>query len=205
MRAVFVLAFVVVWCVGCEQQEERQPKRMQFAVDSSLLGDTVELTARGVRFRPPRMWQALTGAQVDQVKQALARSQSDSFSVRPARVFMDDSSQSLLIASTLNQPDARDFSQHMQAYARMLNKQHGKNAVRKTKFRKENLQMTQFLVQNRGRVNFKLIFDTPAPDLVQLDYVVPQDQYRGEVKSIESSIGSIHLTRSSSTTATSQP
>jgi hypothetical protein len=82
------------------------------------------------------------------------------------------------------------FGEQMTRYGGTLARQFG-DSLRQAQFMKDDLYMAQFLAQPEGLVNFKLVFEAPADGLLQFDYVVPRRVYPQEVRSVESSIGSI--------------
>lgn len=184
------LVVLLVWLGACGGEPETahlQP--MQFAVDSTLLGTVVEDADLGLRFQPPRGWEALSAAQVDSIRFALRTVETER--LRPKHVFLHPGQRSVLTVSTLLRDTTVTFAEQMASYEQALASQFPEGAVQKARFLKDDMPVTQFLIQTGEVVNFKIILFEGARHLPQLDYLVPRTQYPQMARSLESSIGSI--------------
>ena len=184
------LVVMLVWLAACGGESETthlQP--MQFAVDSTLLGPVVEDADLGLRFQPPRDWEALSEAQVDSIR--FAARTGDMERLRPKHVFLHPEQRSVLTVSTLLRDTTVTFAEQMASYEQALASQFPEGAVQKARFLKDDMPVTQFLIQTGEVVNFKIILFEAARHLPQLDYLVPRSQYPQTARSIESSIGSL--------------
>lgn len=185
---VLVLACGVLASCG-EQTESAVLQPMQFAVDSTLLGSVVEDAALGLRFQPPRGWEAFSEDQVDSMRQAT--SGMGDMLLRPRYVFLHPEHGSVLTVSSLARDSSVTYAEQIASYEQALSGPLPAGAVKKAQFLKGNLPVTQFLIQTDAMVNFKLILQEAPGDLVQLDYLVPQSLYPQTARMLESSIGSI--------------
>lgn len=186
------LVALVLLGLGCGQQDEEASSaipRMSFDVDTTRLGAPVQAADYDVAFRPPAGWALLSSAELDSMSQAGA-ALSDTAALRPLYVFLDSTQGSVLSVGRLRLDTTATFGEQMQQYGASLQQQFG-DTLRQAQFMKDDLYMAQFLAQPEGLVNFKLVFEAPSDDVLQFDYVVPQSVYPQEVRSVESSIGSI--------------
>jgi hypothetical protein len=85
------------------------------------------------------------------------------------------------------------FSEKIRAYEKLLQNKFSAATIKKGEFTKDNLKFVQFLIQKENLITFKLLFQNSQNELIQFDYIVPKENYVSEVKSIESSIGSIKI------------
>ena len=188
MAGVLLLGVVLLAGCGAEPRSDVQP--MQFDVDPSRLGAVVEAADHGIRFQAPTGWEPLAASAIDSIGRAVALA-GDVFDLRPRYVFLDPSTGSLLSVATIRLPDSLTFDEQIAHYGALLADQFPSDTLRQGQYLKDGIHIAQFLVQSSGRVTFKLLFESPFGTLLQFDYLVPAAQYPGQIKAIESSIGSI--------------
>lgn len=191
-RIALPLGMLVFLSVGCGQERQEASSdmpRMSFDVDTTRLGAPVQAAAYDIAFRPPAGWAPLSSAELDSMSHA-GTALSDTAALRPLYVFLDATQGSVLSVGRLRLDTTATFGEQMKQYGASLNQQFG-DTLRQAQFMKDELYMAQFLAQPEGLVNFKLVFEAPSEGLLQFDYVVPQSVYPQEVRSVESSIGSI--------------
>jgi hypothetical protein len=172
-----------------EQTESTALQPMQFAVDSTLLGSVVEDAALGLRFQPPKGWEAFSEEQIDSMLEATL-GMGDKL-LRPRYVFLHPEQGSVLTVSSLARDSSVTYAEQMASYEQALSGSLPPGAVKKAEFLKGSLPVTQFLIQTEAMVNFKLIFQESPGDLAQLDFLIPQSLYPQTARMLESSIGSI--------------
>ncbi len=188
MAGVFLLGVVLL--AGCGEQPRSDVQPMQFDVDPSRLGAAVEAADYGIRFQAPAGWEPLAASAIDSIGRAVALL-GEVFDLRPRYVFLDPSSGSLLSVATISLPDSLPFDEQIAHYGVLLAEQFPSDTLRQGQYLKDGIHIAQFLVHPPGRVTFKLLFESPSGTLLQFDYLVPEAQYPGQIKAIESSIGSI--------------
>ncbi len=185
-----VLLLGVVLLAGCGAEPRSDVQPMQFDVDPGRLGVAVEAADHGIRFQAPAGWEPLAASAIDSIGRAVALL-GDVFDLRPRYVFLDPSTGSLLSVATVSLPDSLTFDEQIAHYGALLADQFPSDTLRQGQYLKDGIHIAQFLVHPPGRVTFKLLFESPFGTLLQFDYLVPAAQYPGQIKAIESSIGSI--------------
>lgn len=181
--SVFILA-------GCREEPRPHVQPMHFNVDPDRLGAAVEDTGLGLRFQPPAGWEPLAASAIDSIGRAVTLA-GDAVGLQPRFVFLEASNGSLLSVAILRLRDSLTFDEQIARYSTLLAEQFPGDSLRQGQYLKDGLHVAQFLMQPPGRVSFKLFFASPVGALVQFDYLVPKAYYPGQIKAIESSIGSI--------------
>lgn len=163
---------------------------MHFNVVPEKLGVPVVAEDLGIRFQPPAGWEPLSSAAFDSVSHVLDRS-DEALRLHPRHIFLDPRNGSLCSVTTVAFADSLGFDAMIARYGALIADRYQGDSLRQGLFYKDNIRMVQYLLQPQDRVAFKLLFETPVGGVIQFDYIVPKLFYAGEVKAIESSIGSI--------------
>ncbi len=148
------------------------------------------MPAHAIQFQPPVGWVPLPEEEVTAARSSLppldARVQ-----VQPRHLFVDPEGGSLLSVSTLTFEGAPTPAEQVALYWQMLTETGQAQSLEKAAFLKDGLRVTQLHEQRDGRVRFTLLLETPANTVLRFDYVIPRERYAEELRSLESSIGSI--------------
>ncbi len=177
-------------CLLAACGEHPDVQTMHFNIDPDELSAAVEAPELGIRFQPPSGWAPLSAADVDSVRRVVGLSH-EAFELTPRYVFLDAATGSLLSVSTLRLDPPASFEAQVARYGALLAAQFPADSLRQGQYLKDGIHIAQFLLAPEGRVNFKLVFASPRTDWVQFDYIASQASYPGEIRAIESSIGSI--------------
>lgn len=174
-------------------------EELEFQIQDSLLAPSVFLEWADLRISPPRSFVEADSASFGKYQRLLEIQTADStaFSENPreTRIFHDSASGAVLIVSSVR--SAIHDVPVWERYNEHLKKVLGTQAATDT-FLKDEMLFTQFLIRTPNRVQFKLLTLLDSSTAAQFDYIIPEDVYPSYIRSIESSIGSI--SRSSSTT-----
>ncbi len=193
-RDCLLPTFAALWlcllCLLAACRERTDVQTMHFDVDPARLGAAVEASDLGIRFQPPSGWAPLAAAEIDSVRRATALAH-EAVELTPRYVFLDSTSGSLLSVSTLRLDPPAPFEAQVARYGELLAAPFPADSLRQGQYLKDGIHIAQFLLEPGGRVNFKLVFASTRADLLQFDYIATLAAYPGEIKAIESSIGSI--------------
>ena len=171
---------------GGEARPNLQP--MQFNIDPGQVEAPVEAGALGVRFQPPAGWMPLSAADLDSINQVLS---GEALDLQSQYVFSHPANGSVLnVAAVGNAPT---LGEQVARYGTALAAKHPGAPIQQDEYLKDRIHVAQFLIQTKGYVTFTLFFVSSTERLLQFDYIVPQASYPGQIKAIESSIGSIQL------------
>ena len=177
--------------------EEKTPvTELSFNVDSTLLAPENKFDSLGFRFNPPKNFDPISDSLFTEIQNNLLKMEEESgeFSLDIINIFLHDSTKSFCSISQLQIKDSEgSLNSIMPQYRNYLEKKLSGLSVTMADFMKDNIHMYQFLIQGPDRIQFKLDFMTIKDIIIQIDFVVPKNDYEKMVQSIESSIGSINL------------
>ncbi len=192
-----IFLYIILLLVLLNCSEKKTPvTEMSFNVDSALLAPEKSFDSLGFRFSPPKKFSPISNSLFTEIQHSLLKMGGDSgeFSLDIISVFMDDSTKGFCSISRLQISDFEgSLNPIMPRYQNYLEKKLSGLSITMADFMKDKIHMYQFLIQGLDRIQFRLDFITIKNIIIQIDYVVPKNDYDKMVQSIESSIGSIKL------------
>lgn len=189
----FWTTFVVVFILFCSSQEKNQTEttsELTFEVDSTKLELTTHNQDLGIQFNAPKEWTPIPRSLFEKFSKQISTNflEGNDFKVNPISIFLNQQNKSLLYISQFqNLVD----STIVKKYEDLIQVTFLPTKV--GDFLKDDIVFTQYLIQDENRINFKLFFFNSKNQLIQFDYIVPNDSYVSQLKAVESSIGSIKL------------
>lgn len=111
----------------------------------------------------------------------------------PRWIFFNEDSRSMCVVSELNGVDLTPDETLLKTLTIAYQNQFPNATVRQAIFMKDAFRIHQLMVIAADFVRIKLICDAPETLVFGVDYHIPRDVYETELRSIESSIGSINL------------
>jgi len=197
--AVFLIASIgALYLNGCEnkQNDETGLKQIQFNIDPNTLAGEVSDSVLKLFFKPPKNWKLIDEKlfkKVEDIDDVQLKQKGD-VSIIPLYIFMDDSLKCLLNISQIQLKDGNNTDAlNLLEYEKLLLGKFGKEKLKRAEFLKGDLPVIQYMINDKEKVNFKILFYNTAKVLIQFDYVSSIEVYPKEIKAIESSIGSIQL------------
>jgi hypothetical protein len=198
---VVITAFAIVLGACGQRAEAPLPEDVVFVVNLEQLGPIYENEVLGLKYRPPLHWDQLEGAQRQAVLDSLAPSdEAGNYSLEVVDVFFDTNSMSF---SSIGRVVGAESGPGAQEYAEGFGETLGlSNAgpadeddaiVARMEFSVNDIPVVQFRHLQSNRITFTLLFPSFDGTLIQLDYSIPTENYRGEAKKLESSIGTLQL------------
>jgi len=171
--------------------EETKPNRLSFNIDSALIAPETVIDGYKLSFNPPAglarseefLKKLNSGVEISN------REQKEIFT-RPVDVFVD-SSFNIVVVSAVESAVKDSVAGGLTKVTGAIKKQFSAEKMKFAEFLKDDIRISQFLIQDSVNVIFKLLLENPDKKVMQFDYIIPQSNYRNEIKAIESSIGSI--------------
>lgn len=194
-KKVIIILLSVLFLVACDNSKESsKPDELKFNVDEAKLGSEITNESLGVKFNPPLSWNAIDSTLIAKMKGQLKTQtvRNDSIKVTLKDVFMKQENRSLLSISKLSFNNS--ITSPKEFYdEKVTNKFSRASLFKRGEFLKDDIKFIQYLVQNGGNVNFKLLFNNEDNETIQFDYILNKKNYSNQLRAIESSIGSIKL------------
>lgn len=181
--------------VGCDSPNaKKQPyETLVFQVDESRLEPTVTDETLRIKIAAPRNWKMIDDAMLQQVTNKLDSQRIQGIQMVPRWIFLNEDSQAMCVVSKLNGVEIAPDETLLKTFTTAYQNQFPKATVQQAVFIKDAFRIHQLMVIATDFVRIKLICDAPETLVFQVDYHIPKSVYQTELRSIESSIGSINL------------
>ncbi|MCF8303752.1 MAG: hypothetical protein K9I94_10800 [Bacteroidales bacterium] len=196
MRNLVVLLLPVILLYSCVNRSgEEKLQKMNFEIDSTLVGHEVQLQNTGITFLIPAEWSQGSHLKQDSLKDLIIPADTSfRYELNPVKVFFEKDNKVLMIVSMINDLTDAELKFLAKNYRRIFNFNLHWERVRHEGFRHHDFIVHQFLLQKKETIHFRLIFTDAKLTKFQVDYIIPADVYREYIKIIESSIGSFKAT-----------
>lgn len=181
--------------VGCDSPNaKKQPyETLVFKVDETQLEPIVTDTTLRIKIAAPKDWKKIDDAMLQQVTNKLDSQRIQGIQMVPRWIFLNESSRAMCVVSKLKGVDIAPDETLLKTLTTAYRNQFPKATVQQTIFMKDAFRIHQLMVIATDFVRIKLICDAPETLVFQVDYHIPKSVYQTELRSIESSIGSINL------------
>lgn len=197
LTLLLLVALTLTAC-GQKRNETNTLQTVHFKVDSSLLAQSVVDDALGVRFSPPKGWQAIPEKVLKTAERFARLPIGDTLKThssgrpRVSYAWSDALTKSVVIVSQFPNFDTSDSSRTLQEYKSHYQVNTPDADVRTTVFYSKGFKVHQLRLSNSEHVLFKMVFSNPQiKHPVQFDFVVPAQVYSRFITTIESVAGSI--------------
>jgi hypothetical protein len=188
IAAFILLMFLTSACEKKTELKDTTPEEIQFTVNTTLLGNKINHDDLFEFFVPKML--TIQESDFTQLEEQLNSFLNDSIKVSFLYVFTDSLKEnSLSVSRIILKEKIQDDP--INYYSELIgNSELFKNAS-KAKFQKEGMLISQFIIKHNNHVIIKIIFEPKENYLIQFDYIFNEENYKQEVRSIESSMGSI--------------
>ena len=191
MRNVVISLIVVILIMGCAKEQTKYAD-ITFNVDKALLGEEYICPKPELRFQLPKDWEQISPDMLASIRNKAQVSQdTTNVYVVPIDVFMDMQKSFTCFLSTFDSKLlAVDVMQNYLDEFRIINQDVNLN---EGSFAHNGLDFQQITFAKDDLITVKLITIINDQELIMIDYIVPSKYYEEELRSIESSIGSIKI------------
>lgn len=166
---------------------------MHFNVVDSLLSAALELGTSDWQVRPPKDLTALPDSLMAEFRKTLSSSIKDSSKIMLLEFFLNEKTRaSLMISSIAGLNLQSDTAGFMENYRLAIRDEYGMQDIESGDYWHGEVYIKNILISDSANVQFRLICLKPSNDAIELIYTTPRAVYGDYVKSIESSIGSLH-------------
>lgn len=193
-KGLFVSISILLLSLACSKQEPGDSRdQMFFNVDTNLIQKEVAFADIGIKIAPPKSWTLLDSTKIPKIDTRSENAppiSADSLVVRA--IYSDTLTKSTMLVSKII--TQKGFEVLLSKYDTVVGKYYDSFTSQKANFRKGNISITQYLLQNRQIVNFRFLGYTSAKTIFQIDFIIPKKIYSKEIaKTVESSLGTLDL------------
>lgn len=191
---LFLLAGLSVWLSACKHRDlSDKTDSMIFNVESTLLSELpVTDSSLKIAIYPPKNWMPSESITHQFSKTGLADRD-----MIPAHFFINMIDSSSMIITEFSDLSDEDLAIMRIDFNRIFNENNFWNEIHHAEFSYNQFKADQYLMFNDKVINFKLIITSEAPVFenrkIALDYYLPRNSYEKNIRSVESSIGSLSL------------
>ncbi|MEW6197006.1 MAG: hypothetical protein AB1521_17805 [Bacteroidota bacterium] len=192
---IFISLLVII--SGCSSNESNEPGYSDFfVVDKSKLAAEITDQNLGISFQPPIGW-AFQSAELSkkiESRNKLNTAEAKNFQYQPTYLFFSDSTFSLLSIGSVDYPDSTmPVQMKINLYKNLLSNKLQKDKLSIGTFKKSNINFFQFRSEKESFVNYKIIFQNLAGQIVQFDCTLTKQNAEGELHQLKSFLGSVSL------------
>ncbi|MFZ5433890.1 MAG: hypothetical protein ACOZB3_08970 [Calditrichota bacterium] len=189
-RVLLTLGFVV-FALACRGSGQAAGpfRELEFAVDSSRLG--AEISIGDISLHAPNGWEPADTSLMNAVRSRI-EADTGAFGVDLLAVCLNPASGGILMITGFRNPPAKNegFVPWARQFVEQYRAARPDVPVEEDWIKLGAISAVQLYPADSLRVQFKYVLDAPSP--LGLDYVVPKSHWEAEVRSVESSLGTIH-------------
>ncbi|HPR18099.1 MAG TPA: hypothetical protein PLD62_07625 [Candidatus Cloacimonadota bacterium] len=190
----FIIVLVGLFCLlSCSgKQTKTKFADIDFNIDQSLLSTKVVFDQIGISIQLPKGWESIEPEMLEVIKKNTFSAQdSEAVISIPVEVFMNKVNKASCFISSLQSTKSGDIRAE---YLDRFKADHPDLDFNEGTFSHHGLDFYQLIFKQTDLIMIKLIIETNDNDFM-IDYAVPAQYYEAELRSIESSIGSIQKTK----------
>lgn len=190
-----LIGLVCVFILSCTSKTNSLPQltKVEFNVDTTLLHlQKFTDSAVGLSVGIPKLYSTMSEVDLSQIQENLLKDHYHNSNLMSGYSNLNDSS--LMLIVNVSQMDALYFDSLSIYYPAMLNANKIWMDIQYQKFRIGDIPIHQYVLQNESHVSFKVIVfedDKFRKPKIELLYLINRSKFIDNIKSVESSIGSI--------------
>ena len=193
---LLLCSLLICGFVGCDSPNaQKQPyETLVFKVDQTRLEPTVTDTTLRIKIAAPKNWKKVDESTLAQVISKLNPQPITRELQRvPRWIFLNEGSRARCVVSSLSGVDLVPDETLLKTLETAYRDKFPNATVPRAIFMKDAFRVHQLMVVASDFVRIILICDAPESLVFEVDYFIPRDVYKTELRAIESSIGSINL------------
>lgn len=191
-----LLCSIFLLCIfGCDNKQELPSNnitKLHFNIIPDLLGPKITNSSNSFEFNPPAFLFEMPKDSIALSTAVFKEIINDSLKVSMLYAFQDSSQKNYLLVAKILFPKDSIFSL-LDKYEDVLFNMNFFVEAEKTRYLKDGLLISQFILNKAEYVFIKIFFESKNKSLIQFDYILSLKEYKDRVRSIESSLGSIVL------------
>ncbi len=185
---IVLISLVLLNCTKDKKKEE--PETLIFNVDSLLIGEQYTNAEFGISFCPPKEWNQLSSDLMSSIEQSLQEMEdSSSVDIILQNVFLNQKNSCICFLSTFHK--TMPAAQIRNTYLTELYAGDIQGSVTEGSYMHNGFNIRQIIHVQDDQVTIKLICISNDEHIFMLDYIIPAQFYEQNIRTIESSIGTI--------------
>lgn len=196
----FLLYIIIIsGFIGCDSPNAKKQldETLVFNVDKTLLEPMLTDTVLKIKMASPKNWKMIDNSMFAQVVNKLDTQLTGDIKLVPRWIFLNEGSRAMCVVSKLDGVDIAPDEDLLKTLTTAYQNQFSNAKVEQAVFIKDVFRIHQLMVVAADFVLIKLICDAPETLVFEVDYHIPKNVYKTELRAIESSIGSINLINNS--------
>ena len=173
--------------------KKRTYETLVFDVDQTHLEPAITDAVLKIEMSAPKGWKSVGDSMLARVIDELGYKFTGGLQMEPRWIFVNEGSRAMCVVSKLEDVQGTSDDTVLESLETAYHTQFPKATIHRTIFMKGAFRVHQLMVITANFVLIKLICDARENPVFEIDYFVPKDVYEAELRSIESSIGSIKL------------
>jgi len=186
---IVLISLVLLNCTKDKKKDELET--LVFNVDSLLIGERYTNDELVISFCPPKEWNQISSDLMSSIEQSLQEMEdSSSVDIKLQNVFLNQKNSCICFLSTFQK--TMPAAQIRDAYLTELYAGDIQGSVTEGSYLHNGFNIRQLIHVQDDQVTIKLICISDDEHIFMLDYIVPSQFYEQNIRTIESSIGTIN-------------
>ena len=188
---ILLIVVISIFLLNCTKDKKREePETLVFNVDSLLIGERYTNEEIGVSFCPPKEWTQLSSELMNSIEQSLLEMEdSSSVEIILQNVFLNQKNSCICFLSTFQK--TMPAAQIRNIYLTELYAGDIKGSINEGSYLYNGFNIRQIIHVQDDQVTIKLVCISGDEHIFMLDYIVPSQFYEQNIRTIESSIGTL--------------
>lgn len=177
--------------IGCvsENKINNEFTKIEFDINTNLLSETTEMIDNVFQITFPLEFNKIDNINFQKIKRTIDSDTASFFQLSLLAVYNSVSGGSSILSKIISKKDV--FNEIGSTYYNLLVTNFRTKNINQSKIKINGIKTIQYIITTEEIVSIKLILKIRG-FYYQLDYIFPLSIYKEKLKSIESSIGSIH-------------
>jgi hypothetical protein len=188
---ILLIVLISMALLNCTKDKKKEElKTLIFNVDSLLIGEQYTNTEIGISFYPPKEWNQISSDLMVSIEQSLQEMEdTSSVDIILQNVFLNQKNSCICFLSTFQKtmPAVKIRDTYLtELYAGDI-----QGSITEASYLHNGFNIRQLIHVQDDQVTIKLICISDDEHIFLLDYIVPSQFYEHNIRTIESSIGTL--------------
>jgi len=193
-KLILAFLFLLFLLIACSENKN-EIQKLSFRINEELIDSTYVDSTYNISFRPPRIFKSLSPENFDKLVKAQENIASSAelkeLQLIPVFAFTDSSQKSYCFVSAIKSQSNDNNKNIIKIYKERIKDKFINSNIKEGIYKITNIVVHQFTIMNQNMVTIKLILALEDSDPIVVDYMMPLQIYRKNLRAVESSIGTI--------------